>query len=68
MKERKKQYKDEVQGHILHPYRPLHIEMLHNINILLYCVNYHNIVNQSLHFYIGKILFDKYNFLKPVSY
>lgn len=25
-----------------------HVGMLHNINILLYCVNYYNIVKQSL--------------------
>lgn len=26
----------------------MHVRMLHNINILLYCVNYYNIVKQSL--------------------
>lgn len=54
MKEKKKKHKDDVQGYILNPYKPLlHIEMLQVI-IILYLnyniigINYPNIVEQSL--------------------
>lgn len=39
VKEKKEKNKDEIQDHSLHPYKSQHIEMLHNINILVYCVN-----------------------------
>lgn len=49
VKEGKKNHKNKVQGYFrILTSHCMHVGMLHNINILLYCVNYYNIVKQSL--------------------